>query len=115
MPKGARLYGLSQLYGNIAINQLERSAFEWPGQMRFAPPEVEKTLQYIRSIRRRRRTQQSPTDQNDEQVDDLLWVPRDVQDERICYLWWRCNNNNDLDMVSWDVFGQERPDYSQRV
>jgi hypothetical protein len=66
--------------------------------MRFAPPEVEKTLQYIRSMRQRRRTQQSPTDQNDEQVDDLLWVPRDVQDERICYLWWRCNNNNDLDM-----------------
>jgi len=44
--------------------------------MRFAPPEVEKT-------------------QNDEQVDDLLWVTRDVQDKRICDLWWRCNNNND--------------------
>ena len=43
-PKGARLYSLSQPYGNIAMIQLESSAFEWPGQMGFAPPEVEKTL-----------------------------------------------------------------------
>ena len=50
-PKGARLYSFGQLYGNIAMIQLERNAFEWPGQMRFAPPEVEKTLYRINETR----------------------------------------------------------------
>jgi hypothetical protein len=51
MPKGARLYSLSQLYGNIAMIQLERSAFEWPGQVGFAPPEVEKPLYRVNETR----------------------------------------------------------------
>jgi hypothetical protein len=86
--------------------QSERSTFEWPGQMGFAPPEVEKTLYRINETRTQNLAEYSY--QNDEQVDDLIWVPRDAQDERICDLWWRCNNNNDLHRVSWDIFGQEK-------
>ena len=103
MPKGARLYSLSQPYGNITMIQLERSAFEWPGQMGFAPPEVEKSLDRNNETK----TQVLavlPTYQNDEQVDYLLWVSCNIQDEGICDLWWRCNNNNDLHRVNQGCF-----------
>jgi hypothetical protein len=37
--------------------------------------------------------------QNDEQVDNLCWVTRNIQDERICDLLWRCDDDNNLDRV----------------